>query len=114
MTFANPDDAASHANHHQLPFPVLVDPDRSTYQAYGLGRATFAKVWNLAVARRYFEILRSNGLSGLARPTEDTRQLGGDFIIDTDGTLAYGHWSEGPADRPSVDELAAVLESLAL
>lgn len=58
---------------------------------------------------RYVEIFRSNGPSRLKRATEDTLQLGGDFIINPDGTLAYGYWSEGPDDRPSIDELLDAL-----
>jgi len=48
-------------------------------------------------------------LKGLRRPTEDTLQLGGDFIVGPDGTLIYGFWGEGPDDRPSVDDLIDAL-----
>ena len=39
------------------------------------------------------------------RPTEDTRQLGGDVVVDRDGRLAYLFRSSEPDDRPAVDEL---------
>lgn len=114
VSFSDRAKVDAYTNSHQLPFPVLVDSDRVIYRAYGLGRAPAADIWNRQTARRYLQIIRSNGLTGLRRPSEDTRQLGGDFIIDVDGTLAYGYWSQGPADRPSVDELTAALEGLTL
>lgn len=90
---------------YELPFPVLLDPERDTYRAYGLARGSWHRVWGLRAARRYIELIRRDGLGGLHRPTEDTLQLGGDFVIAPDGTLAWGYWGEGPDDRPSVDDL---------
>jgi len=105
VTFTDETSLADYATSHDLPFPVLIDRDRVAYRAFGLGRGTIRRVWGLRAARRYLEIFRAAGLSGLARPTEDTLQLGGDFVIAPDGTLVYGYWGEGPDDRPSVDEL---------
>ena len=71
-----------------------------------------ARVWGRKAAKRYWEIFRSDGLVGLRRPTEDSLQLGGDFVVAANGTLAYGFWGDGPDDRPSVDELVdAVTEA---
>lgn len=48
----------------------------------------------------------------LRRPTQDTRQLGGDFVIDSRGRLAVGFRPASPDDRPSVDSLVdAVAEA---
>ena len=49
----------------------------------------------------------------LASATEDTRQLGGDFVIAPDGRLSWGYWSEGPADRPFVHEVLDAVEQAA-
>lgn len=105
ITFTDREHLAGYSANHDLPFPILVDPDRQTYKTYGLGRGSVRRVWGPAAARRYLEIFRSDGIGGLARPVEDTLQLGGDFVIDPDGTLVYGYWGAGPDDRPSVDEL---------
>ena len=67
------------------------------------------RVWGWRMVLRYAEIIRADGFSGLRRPTEDTLQLGGDFLVDANGTLIYGFWGEGPDDRPEVDELIAAL-----
>ena len=105
VTFTKPAQLTTYSQNHDLPFAILVDADRVAYRAYGLGRGSVRRVWGWKAARKYLELLRSDGLSGLARPTEDTLQLGGDFVIAPDGTLAYGFWGAGPDDRPSVDDL---------
>ena len=109
VTFTDPENLAAYRDRHDLPFPILVDRARATYRAYGLGRGSVARSWGWRAARRYVEIIRRDGPGGLRRPTEDTLQLGGDFVIAPDGTLAYGFWGAGPDDRPSVDDLIAAI-----
>lgn len=111
VTFSDPDLLDGYRDHHGLPFPVLTDPERAVYRRYGLGRGTTARVWGWRAAKRYWELIRANGLGSLHRPTEDTLQLGGDFVIGPDGVLAYGFWGEGPDDRPDVAELVDAVRS---
>jgi hypothetical protein len=107
ITFTNAENLAAYTARNELPFPILIDRGRAAYRAFGLGRGSFARVWGWRAGRRYLEILRADGLSGLRRPEEDTLQLGGDFVVGPNGVLEYGFWGEGPDDRPSVDELIA-------
>ena len=109
VTFTDPSELVSYRAKTGLPFPILVDADRSVYRAYGFGRASTRRVWSPAVLRTYARLLRRDGVGALERPTEDTRQLGGDMVIAPDGTLAWGFWSEGPDDRPTVDALIAAV-----
>ena len=90
---------------NELPYPVLTDPGRETYRAYGLGRGSVRRVWGMRATKRYIELIRESGLGALRKPTEDTLQLGGDFLIGPDGNLAWGFWGDGPDDRPSIDDL---------
>ena len=110
VTFTDSDSLSSYATRHEAGITFVSDQERKSYRAYGLGRGTVRRVWGLKAAKRYLEIFRDQGLSGLRAPKEDSLQLGGDFIIDSDGTLIYGFWSEGPDDRPTVDELVAALD----
>ena len=110
ITFSEPDRLTTYRDRHHLPFPVLTDPERRTYRAYGLGRGSVARVWGRRAARRYVDLIRRDGLTGLRVPSEDTLQLGGDFVIAPDGTLVFGFWGAGPDDRPSVDELVSAVE----
>ncbi len=109
VTFTDPVNIADYRDRHGYNLPVVVDHDRSAYRTYGLDSGSITQIWNLQSAKRYAEIIRADGPGALKRPTEDTRQLGGDFIIDPDGILIYGFWSQGPADRPDVELLAAAL-----
>ncbi len=104
-TFTDPANLVEYAQVNDLPFPILIDTDRTAYRAFGLGRGSIARIWGWKAGKRYFELLRDEGISGLRRPTEDTLQLGGDFVVGPDGSLVYGFWGEGPDDRPSVDDL---------
>ena len=109
ITFTNDAELAAYQQRRALPFPILVDEARGVYHSYGMGRGSFLDVWGWRSLRRYWQILRPSGAGSRddMRPaTEDTRQLGGDMVIAPDGRLAWGHWSENSADRPSVDEIA--------
>jgi hypothetical protein len=93
-----------------LPFPVLADEDRAVYRAYGLGRGPWWRVYGWRTLTRYAQLLR--GGRRLERPTEDTLQLGGDFVVDRDGALVFAHRSKGPDDRPEVDDLIRAVGNL--
>lgn len=111
ITFSDPDHLEPYLQRQGLAFPVLSDPDRTTYQAFGIGRGTVLRVWGWRMARRYVEIYREHGFQRPERATEDTLQLGGNFIINPEGTLIYGYWGEGPDDRPAIESLIAAIET---
>lgn len=105
VTFTDPASAESYATQHDLSFPVLLDADRSVFTAYGLGRGAIRDVYGWRTLRRYWQVFRSTGLGDFHKATEDTLQLGGDFVIAPNGDLAYGYWSKGPADRPAITDI---------
>jgi peroxiredoxin len=91
-------------------FTVLLDRERTVYQAYGLERSRL-RSWHPRVVwiyiKRWFQrgdFYDSHG--------DDTAQLGGDFIVDKNGILRLAHPSQEPTDRPSVDELLKILKKL--
>jgi peroxiredoxin len=90
------------------PFPVLVDADRSSYEAWGLNRASFARIWlDPKVWKQYGRLLRSG--ERIRTMGTDTRQLGGDFIVDPQGVIAYSR-PQRRDDRPPVGRLLTVIE----
>jgi hypothetical protein len=111
VTFTDPTNLVGYQTKHQFPFPVLTDPTRAVYQAYGFPRGSVWRVYGWKVVRKYLEIFRESGFRRLDRATEDTLQLGGDVVIDAQGNLAWGFWGDGPDDRPSVDDLVAAVRS---
>lgn len=112
VTFTDPSNLDWYRSVNELSFPILIDEDRSAYRAFGLGRGSVARVWGWRMLKRYAEIARTDGLRNLRSPSEDTLQLGGDFVIGPDGRLVYGFWGAGPDDRPLVDELIDAARSL--
>ncbi|MBA3736220.1 MAG: redoxin domain-containing protein [Actinobacteria bacterium] len=95
----------------KLPYPLLVDPERSAYRAWGLGRGSVVRVWgDPRVWLRYAaEIARGERLR---RPRTDTLQLGGDFVVDPEGTVVYSR-PQRRDDRPPVAALLQALEHAA-
>lgn len=103
VTFTKPRNLAGYRGRHHLDYPVVTDEERRAYEAYGLERGSVFRVYGLATLRRYAALRRQG--AELEMPKEDTLQLGGDFVVGRDGRLTYVFRSEGPDDRPEVDEL---------
>lgn len=118
VVFTRAENLDGYRTTNALSFPILIDPDRVAYRAFGLGRGTAGRVYGWKATRRYLELIRSgqatarDGLRAVLRPAEDTLQLGGDFVIDPGGRLVYGFWGQGPDDRPSVDDLVAAVRAI--
>lgn len=92
----------------ELPFPVLVDRERDAYRRWGLGRAPWWRVWlDPEVWKQYARLLTSG--QRIRGAGEDTLQLGGDFVVAPDGTIASSR-PQRRDDRPPVGELLAVVE----
>ncbi len=103
VTFAEPERLAAHRAHLDLPFPVLADTERTLYRRFGFGRGSLHRIWGLGTLVTYARLLGRG--RQLRRPTEDTRQLGGDVVIGPDGTLAAIFRPRSPDTRPTVEEL---------
>ena len=89
------------------PLRVFLDPKRVVYRAYELERS-YLRAWGLKTMWRYVQLMAAGrkwrGIQG------DSAQLGGDFIIDTDGIIRLAYRSYDPTDRPSADDLINCLE----
>ena len=88
-------------------FKVYLDPARVAYRAYDLERS-YTRAWGLKTMLRYARLLASGrkwrGIQG------DSAQLGGDFIVDSNGITRLAYRSYDPTDRPSADDLISYLE----
>lgn len=91
-----------------VPFPVLVDRDRRSYDGWGLRRASFSDIWlDPNLYKQYARLLLSG--ERLRTRGRDPRQLGGDFVVGPDGRLVYARPQERD-DRPPVGELVEHVE----
>lgn len=105
VTFEMPERARKYADESELPWPLLIDTDRSLYRAFGMDRADSWTVFGPRSWIGYIALL----LRGrrLKKPTGDVHQLGGDVLIDPKGIVRYHYVGDGPIDRPSVGQLLA-------
>lgn len=93
----------------ESPFPLLLDPTCTAYQAYGLERSLLRSwgpknLWYYTKARLTGRQVHHTGA--------DTSQLGGDFIVDAQGIVRLAHRSHDPTDRPPVADLLTMLRQL--
>lgn len=103
VTFESLWRAQLYVSETNLPWPLLVDADRSLFSAYGMERGSAGEVMGLAAWLAYLPLLMRG--RRLKRPTGDIYQLGGDVIIGPDGIVRFHHVGHGPADRPPIDQL---------
>jgi hypothetical protein len=92
-----------------LPFPVLRDPARSTYRAFGLNRRPATTVWGPRTLWYYARKLLHGELPASSAHT-DPYQTGGDVILRADQSGGWIYRSRHPADRPSVQSIAEMLD----
>ena len=83
---------------------VFVDSERTTYDAFGLPRAT--KVFQMKTMKFYAEQIVKEVEFPMLDIKEDVLQLGGDFTIDTSTKrLTFLHPSQTSSDRPTLDKI---------
>ena len=88
----------------EFEWPILSDESRELYKAYGLGRSSVLRTWLSPRTIAYYCKAAFSGKK-IRRPTSDTGQLGGDFLIDPAGRIAFAFRSTEPADRPTVRQI---------
>ncbi len=86
-----------------MPFDVVVDRRREVYDRWGLTRARHRDIWlDPNVYKVYWRLLRAG--AKLRAGGSDVLQLGGDFIVDHHGEIAYSR-PQRRDDRPPTGEL---------
>lgn len=101
-----PERAARYADRQGIEVPILVDPERRAYEAYGLLEGTTAQILFDAPD----EFLRCDleaglGLSASRHGTDralvdDPWQLPGEFVVGEDGRIAHAHRYQWCEDYP--------------
>ncbi len=91
--------------------PVLADPERRVYLAYGLSRLPWYRVFTPKAAVLYLGFMLKGRFPG--KPGQDVMQQGGDFVVDGEGIIRFASAGSRAHDRPPVDTLIACLRSLA-
>ena len=94
-------------NELRLPFPVLCDPSRDAYAAYGAIRMGISQMVNPKGAGAILGAVR-NGHGG-GKVVGDAMQLGGVWVISPNGTVLLARPSAYMGDHPSAEEIIAVV-----
>lgn len=91
--------------------PVVCDPERGGYAAFGLERTDWLTFFKPRVLWGYFRGMFKG--YGVKKPYagEDMLQLGGDFLLTRERTVVFAYPSADPTDRPAVAALLAALPS---
>ena len=111
VSFAQGRTLERYASDLRIRFPLLSDPARNAYAAYGLRKGSFWKIFGPETAWTYVRLMaRGRRFRGMQA---DPFQLGGDFVIDGQGIVRFAHRSEDPADRPSVERLLEAVREAA-
>jgi hypothetical protein len=103
VTFEAREAADAYVRETRLPWPLLLDPSRTLYAAYGMARGRWWQIWGPATWWIYARLIARGRRP--RPPTGDVAQLGGDVLIDPQGSVALHHVGSGPADRPPVSAL---------
>lgn len=111
VTQASPPLLRLFLNGNPQPFPVVGDPDRVAYRAFGLERTSWLTFLKPSVICGYLRLMLRGVRVKTPNAGEDVRQLGGDFVLDSDGKVVWRFTSADPTARPSVGELLRVLEA---
>lgn len=110
ITPDRPSRARKFADDYNVPFPVLTDPQRNAYRAYGLMDGSFGQLVNPRIVARGAKATM-NGIF-LSRPTSSPRQLPGTAIVGPDGQLRHLHHARDAADHLTSDQLIALADEI--
>jgi hypothetical protein len=91
--------------------PVVGDPERAAYAAFGLERTGLFSFFKPRVLWGYLRGMAKGYRVKMPFAGEDVLQLGGDFLLARDRTVFFAYPSADPTDRPGVAALLAAIPS---
>jgi peroxiredoxin len=109
VTQSKPEALAPYLDRMGWHVPVVCDPDRAAYAAFGLERTRWTTFFKPGVLAGFLRAAVRG--YGVKKPVagEDVLQLGGDFVLNRQRQVVFAYPSADPTDRPTV---AAILEAL--
>jgi peroxiredoxin len=114
VVFHDPELVMSRMMHDlDLPYVLLVDPERQAYARWGLGQATLR---SKLMPGLYWETAKTvwkvvSGRERALTQLPDPGQLGGDFVVTRDGTIAFENRMKSFHDRAPIGDLLAAMKT---
>jgi peroxiredoxin len=108
----DPINAGRFARSMRLPYPVLCDTPRRAFAAFGLYETTIGQLAQPDVVLRTARQLARGNIPVVNPFSSSLTQLGGIFIIGSDGVVRLGHAATPVFTYPSVDTCLAVLDTM--
>lgn len=108
---AKPEVLVLYLSRSKLAVPIVCDPDRTAYGAFGLERTGWLTFFKPRVLWGYFRGMWKGQRVKKPYAGEDVRQLGGDFVLTRERRLAFAYPSADPTDRSPVADLLATIPS---
>jgi peroxiredoxin len=113
VSFTPPARVRAYLEVHPLPFPAVSDPDRRAYAAFSLTSTRWLSFLRPDVLARYLLLMVRGWKPEKPEKGEDVLQLGGDFVIDPTGRLAFAYRSRESTDRPTAAALVDAVRQAA-
>ncbi|HLZ69320.1 MAG TPA: peroxiredoxin-like family protein [Dehalococcoidia bacterium] len=110
ITMGKPAQAAEFCREQRLSYTCLSDPARNSYRAFGLRRGSTADVMGPGPMLAGLRAASKGHFVG--RPVDDVYQLGGSFLVDTAGRIAYAHYPRHAGDQPAAGDLKRAVSRL--
>jgi len=86
-----------------IPYPILRDPARAAYRAFGIERRGATSIWRPRTIWYYVKSALRGRFAGSVKA--DLYQLGGDVLLGPSGAVCWVYRSREPADRPGIETI---------
>ena len=104
VTMGRPAEADGFCRAAHLPYCCLSDPARASYRAYGLRRGGANDIFGPTVLAAGARAALRGHFVGV--PVGDVYQLGGVFLVNSDGRIGYAHYPRHAGDQPPAGTFA--------
>ena len=111
VTQAKPEVLSLYLSRFRWNVPLVCDPERAAYTAFGLERTGWLTFFRPRVLWGYARGVWKGHRVKKPYAGEDVLQLGGDFVLSRERTLVWAYPSASPTDRPAIADLLAALPS---
>lgn len=92
----------------EIPQPLISDPNKRLYEAFGLRRGSFRQVVNPVTTRKGLTAFKAGHRPGMLK--QDPWMMAGVFRVDPDGEVTFSHYANDISDNMSGEEIARLLK----